>query len=41
VAVLVWLIALLGVKEVPLRQSLDDIGPIEAAAGTPARGEAK
>ncbi len=41
VAVLVWLIALLGVKEVPLRESLDDIGPIEAAAGTPARGEAK
>ena len=36
VAVLVWLIALVGVKEVPLRESLDDIGPIEAAAGTPA-----
>jgi EmrB/QacA subfamily drug resistance transporter len=41
VAVLVWLIALVGVKEVPLRESLDDIGPIEAAAGTPAAGEAK
>jgi len=41
VAVLVWLIALVGVKEVPLRETLDDIGPIEAAAGTPATGEAK
>jgi EmrB/QacA subfamily drug resistance transporter len=41
VAVLVWLIALVGVKEVPLRESLDDIGPIEAAAGTPATGQAK
>lgn len=41
VSVVVWLIALLGVKEVPLRESLDDIGPIEAAAATPIRGEAK
>ncbi|MDX6518335.1 MAG: hypothetical protein QOF50_1181, partial [Gaiellaceae bacterium] len=41
VAVLAWLVALVGVKEVPLRESLDDIGPIEASAGTPARGKAK
>jgi EmrB/QacA subfamily drug resistance transporter len=41
VAVLVWLIALLGVKEVPLRRTVDDAAPVEASAGTPARGPAK
>jgi EmrB/QacA subfamily drug resistance transporter len=35
VASCVWLIAVLWVKEQPLRQSLDDISVIEAGAGTP------
>jgi EmrB/QacA subfamily drug resistance transporter len=36
VAALVWLVAVAGVKEVPLRRSLDEIAPADAAAGTPA-----
>jgi predicted MFS family arabinose efflux permease len=36
VSALVWVIAVLGVKEVPLRQSLDDLSAVEAAAATPA-----
>jgi hypothetical protein len=38
VAVLVWVIALLGVKEVPLRTSIDEVSTVEAAAGTPNPG---
>ncbi len=38
VAVLVWAIAVLGVKEVPLRRSVDDLSATEAAAGTPNSG---
>ena len=36
VAALVWVIAVLWVKEVPLRRTLDDAAPVEASAGTPA-----
>jgi EmrB/QacA subfamily drug resistance transporter len=36
VSVLVWLVALLGVKEVPLRDSLDEIAAVDASAGAPA-----
>jgi EmrB/QacA subfamily drug resistance transporter len=38
VAVLVWVIALVWVKEVPLRRSVDEIGAAEAAAATPNPG---
>jgi EmrB/QacA subfamily drug resistance transporter len=38
VSVGVWVIAVLGVKEVPLRQSLDELPAVEAAAGTPNPG---
>jgi hypothetical protein len=36
VSVLVWLVALLGVKEVPLRQSLDEIAAVDASSAAPA-----
>jgi hypothetical protein len=36
VSALVWVIAVLGVKEVPLRRSLDELSAVEAAAATPA-----
>jgi predicted MFS family arabinose efflux permease len=36
VAALVWLIAVVWVKEQPLRRSLDEISAVDAAAGTPA-----
>jgi len=36
VAVLVWVIAVLWVKEVPLRRTLDEVAAVDAAAGTPA-----
>jgi len=36
VAALVWVIAVLGVREVPLRRSLDEVSAAEAAAGAPA-----
>jgi EmrB/QacA subfamily drug resistance transporter len=36
VALLVWAIAALGVKEVPLRQSLDEIAAVDASAAAPA-----
>ena len=36
ISLLVWVIALLGVKEVPLRQSVDEVSAADAAAGTPA-----
>ena len=39
VSLAVWVIALLGVKEVPLRRSLEDLPPAEAAAGTPVATE--
>ena len=35
VAAAVWVIAVLGVKEVPLRESVDDVGAAEAAAAAP------
>jgi EmrB/QacA subfamily drug resistance transporter len=35
VALLVWVIAVLGVKEVELRESVDDVAAAEAAAGAP------
>jgi hypothetical protein len=38
VALLVWLIALVWVKEVPLRRSVDELAVIEASAGTPNPG---
>jgi hypothetical protein len=38
VGALVWLIALLGVKEVALRRSVDDVATAEAAAGAPDPG---
>jgi hypothetical protein len=41
VALVVWVIALLGVKEVPLRESLDDVSAAEASAGTPAAPPAR
>jgi len=34
----VWLIAVLGVKEVPLRRTVDELSPAEASAQTPATG---
>ena len=37
-ALLVWAVALIWVKEVPLRQSVDEITPLEASAGTPNPG---
>ena len=33
---LAWVIAVVGVKEIPLRRSLDELSPAEAAAGAPA-----
>ena len=36
VSALVWVIAVVGVKEVPLRRSVDEVAAAEAAAGTPA-----
>jgi EmrB/QacA subfamily drug resistance transporter len=36
VSVVVWVIAVVGVKEVPLRQSLDDVAAADAAAAAPA-----
>jgi len=36
VSVLVWVIAVIWVKEQPLRQSLDEVSAVDAAAGTPA-----
>jgi MFS family permease len=36
VAAVVWLIAVVWVKEQPLRRSLDEISAVDAAAGTPA-----
>jgi EmrB/QacA subfamily drug resistance transporter len=38
VAVAVWVIAVAGVKEVPLRRTLDEVAPAEAAAGAPNPG---
>ena len=35
-AALTWVIAVVGVRELPLRRSLDEISPAEAAAGAPA-----
>ncbi len=40
VAVLVWVIAVLGVKETTLSRTVDDIATVEAAAGTPNPGSA-
>ena len=39
VAACVWLIAVVYVKEQPLRRSLDEVSTIDAAAGTPATPE--
>jgi MFS family permease len=36
VSALVWVIAVAGVKELPLRRSLDEVAAADAAAGTPA-----
>jgi hypothetical protein len=36
VALLVWVVALVGVKEVPLRESRDDVAAVDASAGAPA-----
>jgi hypothetical protein len=36
VAALVWVIAVVFVKEQPLRRSLDEVAAVDAAAGTPA-----
>ena len=36
VALLVWVVALLGVKEVPLRESIDEITAVDASAAAPA-----
>jgi EmrB/QacA subfamily drug resistance transporter len=36
VALLVWVVAVLGVKEVTLRRSVDDTAALEASGGTPA-----
>jgi MFS family permease len=41
VALAVWVIALAGVKEVALRQSVDDLAAAEASAGTPNPGEVR
>jgi hypothetical protein len=38
VALLVWVIAVIWVKEVPLRKAVDEIAAVEAAAGTPSAG---
>ena len=38
VALVVWAIAVLFVKEVPLRRTVDTVGSAEAAAGTPNPG---
>ncbi len=38
VSVLVWIVAVLGVKEVTLRESVDEVSAAEAAAGTPNPG---
>ena len=38
VAAFVWLIAVLGVKEVALRRTVDELSPVEASAQTPATG---
>jgi EmrB/QacA subfamily drug resistance transporter len=38
VALLVWVIALVWVKEVPLRRSVDELAVVEAAAGAPNPG---
>ena len=35
-AAVTWVVALVGVKEVPLRRSLDELSPAEAAAAAPA-----
>jgi EmrB/QacA subfamily drug resistance transporter len=40
IAVLVWLVAVVWVKEVPLRRSVETIAATEAAAGTPDPGTA-
>jgi predicted MFS family arabinose efflux permease len=37
-AVAVWFVAVIWVKEQPLRRTLDELSPAEAAAGTPATG---
>jgi len=39
VSAVVWLIAVLWVKEQPLRRSLDEVSAVDAAAGTPATAE--
>jgi EmrB/QacA subfamily drug resistance transporter len=39
VSAVVWLIAVLWVKEQPLRRSLDEVAVVDAAAGTPATAE--
>ena len=36
VSALVWLVAVMGVRELPLRRSLDEVAAVDAAAGTPA-----
>ena len=36
--VLVWIVALVWVQEVPLRRSVDEVSPAEAAAGAPGLG---
>jgi EmrB/QacA subfamily drug resistance transporter len=38
VALLVWVIAVIWVKEVPLRRAVDEISAVEASAGTPNPG---
>jgi EmrB/QacA subfamily drug resistance transporter len=38
VSVVVWVIAVVGVKEVELRESVDEIAAVDASAGTPATG---
>jgi hypothetical protein len=38
VGVLVWVVAVVWVKEVPLRRSVEPLAPAEAAAGTPNPG---
>jgi len=38
VSALVWVVAVLWVKEVPLRRSVDEVAAVEAAAGTPNPG---
>jgi len=41
VAFLAWVIAMLGVKEVALSRSVDELAAVEAAAGTPNPGETR